>query len=124
MSAKPNTVEDYLARLRPDQRAALEALRAVIRAAAPEAKECISYDMPTFKLNGMLVGYAAHPNHCALYAGNADTVAAFAAKLAGFEISKGTIRFTPDKPLPADVVHHLVLAKLARNAAKSEKTRA
>lgn len=113
--ADPSTIDDYLAAVAPDQRAALQALREVIRAAAPEAEECISYKMPAFKLNGMLVGFAAHARHCALYAWNGTAVAEFAGDLTGLEISKGTIRFTPDKPLPPALVRRLVEAKIAKN---------
>lgn len=98
--ADPATIDGYLAALAPDQRAALQALREVIRAAAPEAEECISYKMPAFKLNGMLVGFAAHARHCAVYGWNGPAIAEFAGDLAGFEISKGAIRFTPEQPLP------------------------
>ena len=116
MADQPASVDAYLAALGPDQRAALQALRELIRAAAPEAQECISYKMPVFKLNGMLVGFAAHARHCALYAWNGTAIAEFAGDLAGFEISKGTIRFTPEKPLPPALVRRLVEAKIAKNA--------
>ncbi len=123
MTDRPDTIDQYLAGLSPDRRAVLQALRETIRSAAPEAEECISYQMPAFRLNGMLVGFASHANHCALYAWNATTVAAFAEDLKGFDISKGTIRFTPEKPLPDALVRHLVEAKVAKNAERP-KTRA
>ncbi len=117
--APPTTVDDYLARLGEDKRAALQALREVIRAAAPDAEECISYQMPAFKQNGMLVGFAAAKNHCALYAWNGSAVGLYAEELAGFDTSKGTIRFTPDHPLPEALVRRLVEMKLAKNAQKA-----
>ena len=120
MAAKPKTIDDYLAGLSPDKRAALQRLREIIHAAAPQAQECISYQIPAFKLNGMLVGFAAHANHCALYAWNSTTIATFADQLRGFDISKGTIRFTPEKPLPDDIVRHLVEAKVVRNAERAK----
>ena len=119
MTGKPATIDEYLSRVKPDQRAALQALREAIRAAAPEAEECISYQMPAFRLSGMLVGFAAAKNHCALYAWNGSTVAAFADELKGYDISKGTIRFTPDKPLPEALVRHLVESKVASNAERA-----
>lgn len=123
MAEDPASIDAYIAALAPDQRAALQALRETIRAAAPEAEECISYKMPAFKQNGMLVGFAAHARHLALYAWNGTTTAEFADELAGFEISKGTIRFTPDKPLPPALVRRLVEAKLAKNTERAKARR-
>ncbi len=123
MTGKITTIDDYLATVSEDKRAALQALRETIRAAAPDAQECISYQMPAFRLNGMLVGFAAAANHCALYAWNGTTVEAFKEELQGFDISKGTIRFTPDRPLPDSLVRHLVLEKVAINAAKAAARR-
>ena len=123
MPGHPSTIDEYLSVLSADNRAALQALREVIHAAAPEAKECIGYQMPAFKLNGMLVGFAAHANHCALYAWNGATIAAFAAELTDFDTSKGTIRFSPDKPIPAELVRHLVEAKVATNAERAKARR-
>ena len=119
MTGEAKTIDEYLARLGDDQRAALQALREMIRAAAPQAEECISYKMPAFRLNGMLVGFAAAKRHCALYAWNGTTVAEFAEVLKGYDVSKGTIRFTPDKPLPEALVRRLVEEKVALNAAKA-----
>lgn len=116
----PTTIDEYLALLSEDKRAALEALRRVIRAAAPDAEECISYQMPAFRLNGMLVGFAAAKNHCALYAWNGSAVGLFADELKGYHTSKGAIRFTPEKPLPEAVVRRLVEMKVAKNAQRSK----
>lgn len=123
MIDKPRTIDEYLSRLSEDKRAVLQALRAMIRAAAPEAEECISYQMPAFRLNGMLVGFAAAKHHCALYAWNGSTVDRFADELRGYDTSKGTIRFTPDKPLPERLVRHLVELKVAANAQRSKAAR-
>jgi uncharacterized protein YdhG (YjbR/CyaY superfamily) len=112
----PATVDEYLAGVPDDKRAALEALRATIRAAAPKAEECISYRIPTFRLNGMLVAFGATAKHCALYLLSAATVADFAEALDGYDTSKGTIRFRPDRPLPAALVRKLVKARIAENA--------
>ncbi len=124
MTDQPQTIDDYLARQTPANRTVLQALRETIRAAAPQAAECISYQMPAFKLNGMLVGFAAAKNHCALYAWNGATVADFAGDLQGYDTSKGTIRFTPDKPLPEALVRHLVEQKVAINAQKAQARKA
>jgi uncharacterized protein YdhG (YjbR/CyaY superfamily) len=110
------TVDEYLATLSDDKRAALEKLRKTIRAAAPDAEECISYQLPAFRLNGMLVAFGATANHCAFYPMSASTVAAHKDDLKDYDTSKGTIRFQPDHPLPAALVRKLVKARIAENA--------
>ena len=113
MGAKFRTTDDYLSSLSPDKRAALERLRRIVRAAAPGAEECISYQLPAFRLNGrMLVWFGAAKRHCAFYPGG--LVQAYKDDLKGFEISKGTIRFQPDNPLPAAIVRRLVKARIAK----------
>ncbi|PHY17949.1 iron chaperone [Caulobacter sp. BP25] len=109
------SVDDYLAKLPAEQRAALETLRGQIRAIAPEATEAISYGLPTFKLNGNLVHIGAAAKHCAFYPG--AVIEAFAERLKGFETAKGTIRFQPDAPLPPDLVRDIVGHRVAQNAA-------
>ena len=115
MAAKPKTIDDYLAGVSDDQRAALEKLRKTIRAAAPMAEECISYQVAAFRQNGMLVGFGATANHCAFYLMSAITVAAHRDELKKYDTSKSTIRFQADKPLPATLVRKLVKARLAEN---------
>jgi uncharacterized protein YdhG (YjbR/CyaY superfamily) len=112
---KAGTIDEYLAAVGPDQRAALERLRKTIRAAAPRAVECISYQMPGFRLDGkMLVWFGATANHCAFYPG--AVVEAHKDELEDYETRKGTIRFQPDNPLPAALIRKLVKARIARNA--------
>jgi uncharacterized protein YdhG (YjbR/CyaY superfamily) len=124
MSTKPKTkrkiktIDEYLAALSDDKRAALEKLRQTIRAAAPDAEECISYQLPAFRLKGMLVAFGAAGNHCAFYPMSASTVAAHKDELKDYETSKGTIRFQPDKPLPSGLVRKLVKARIAENAGR------
>ena len=109
-------VDKYLARLGADQRAALERLRKLIRAAAPGAEECISYRMPAFRLDGrMLVWYGAAAKHCAFFPGG--MVQEFAGDLEEFSTSKGTVRFQPGTPIPAPLVRRMVKARIAQNAA-------
>lgn len=108
------TIDDYLARVQPDQRHALETLRRAIHAAAPNVQECISYGIPAFRLNGRaLVFFGAWANHCALYPGSSSLLKKFRNELAFFQVSKGTIRFTPDKPVPLALVKKLVKARIA-----------
>jgi len=115
--AKPQTHDDYLATLPADQRAALETLRAQILAAAPDAREVFSYGIPAFRAGSgkgkVLVGYAAMKAHCGFYVFEGDLVSRFAGKLAGFSTSTGTVRFTPEHPLPAALVREIVAARLA-----------
>ena len=120
MASKPmtkvKTIDEYLARLSDDKRVALQKLRQTIRAAAPRAEECISYQLPAYRLNGMLVAFGATANHCAFYPMSAATVAAYRDELKEYDTSKGTIRFQPDNPLPAALVRKLVKARIAENA--------
>lgn len=116
MPAKPTTIDEYLASLGADKRAALEQLRQTIRSAAPKAEECISYGVPAFRQDGMLVGFGAGAKHCSLFLMNGHTVDAYGDLLAGYDTSKGTIRFTPDRPLPATLVKKLVKARIAENS--------
>ena len=96
-----------------DKRAALEKLRKTIRAAAPKAEECISYQIPGFRLDGrLLVAFGAAAKHCAFYPG-AFPVEAHKGELKNYDTSKGTIRFQADRPLPATLVRKLVKARIA-----------
>jgi uncharacterized protein YdhG (YjbR/CyaY superfamily) len=91
----------------PDKRVALENLRKTIRAAAPKAEECISYQLAAYRQNGMLVAFGATANHCAFYLMSSSTLAAYEDELEGYDTGKGTIRFQADKPLPAALVRKL-----------------
>src|SRR5438094_4487802 len=114
---KPRTIDEYLTKVKPDQRATLEKLRRTILATAPEAEECISYGIPAFRLNGRsLVFFGAWANHCSFYPGSSATLKKFQKDLKDFQTSKGTIRFTPDKPLPATLVKKLVKARVVESA--------
>jgi uncharacterized protein YdhG (YjbR/CyaY superfamily) len=108
--AQHKSVDAYLAAVPPDQRRALDKLRAQIRRVAPDATESISYGMPTFKLGGRPLAYfGAASKHLSLYA--LDTRLP---ELKSYDTSgKGTIRFTPDKPLPASLVTKLLKARIA-----------
>lgn len=120
MSPRARTIDEYLAALTEDKRAALEKLRKTIKAAAPRAEECISYQLPAFRQNGMLVAFGATPNHCAFYLMSSSTVEAHQEELKNYETSKGTIRFPADKPLPAALVRKLVKARIAENEGRSK----
>jgi len=113
-SGKPKNFDDYCARVNVEQRIALEKLRHVIRAIVPQAEECISYQLPAFRLDGkVLVACGATAKHCALYLMSGQIVERFEDSLAGYDTSKGTIRFAANKPLPATLVKKLVKARMA-----------
>ena len=118
MTGKPETIDEYLAALGDDKQAALAKLREAIKAAAPGAEECISYQVPAFRLNGMLVGFGATAKHCAFYLMSSTTVEAHRDDLKEYDTSKGTIRFRADTPLPADLVRKLVKARIAENGGR------
>jgi len=112
----PNTIDEYLASVNAHHRAALQKIRKAIHAAAPNAEECISYGIPAFRFNGRsLVYFGAWANHCAFYPGSSGTLKKFRNELRDFQTSKGTLRFSPDKPLPVALVKRLVKARIAEN---------
>jgi len=116
VKSKPSTIDEYLAGVDVDQRVALEKLRKTIRAVASGVEKCISYGIPAFRLNGrLLVFFGAWANHCAFYPGSSKILEKFRNHLKGFQISKGTIRFSPDNPLTASLVKKLVKARIAEN---------
>jgi uncharacterized protein YdhG (YjbR/CyaY superfamily) len=123
MAAKPKTIDEYLARVSAEKRAALEQLRQTIRAAVPQAEECISYGLAAFRLDGRpLVAFGAAASHCAFYPMSSSTVEAHKDVLKDYDTSKGTIRFPVDRPLPATLVRKLLKARIAENKA-SRKTK-
>ena len=114
----PRTVDEYLERVPEPARTTLKKIRTVIRSVAPpEATEGISYGMPTFKYKGMLASFAAFSDHCSLFPGAGPTIE-FRNELKNFQTSKGTIRFAPNKPLPAALLKRLVKARIAENERK------
>jgi uncharacterized protein YdhG (YjbR/CyaY superfamily) len=118
LRVKPTSVDEYLAALPAEQRAALEKLRRDIRAAAPGAEECIAYQLPSFRLDGRhLVSFGAAARHCAFYPG--AVVEEHLDELESYQTSKGTIRFQPERPLPAALVRKLVKAQIASRAAEA-----
>lgn len=112
-------VDEYLAQVPEEARAALEKLRKTIGAAVPKATEGISYGIPTFKLHGRaLVWYAAFKNHCSFFPLSSAMREAHGKDLEGYDItSKGTLRFSANKPLPAALVRKLVKTRIAENEA-------
>ena len=118
----PTSIDEYLAGVSDEKRAALQQLRKTILGVIPKAEECISYQMPAFRHEGrVLVYFAAAANHCAFYPGG--MVNEFKDDLEGYETSKGTIRFQPERPIPASLVRRIVKARVAQNAAKASKAK-
>jgi uncharacterized protein YdhG (YjbR/CyaY superfamily) len=116
----PKTVDEYLAGIPEPARSTLKKMRAAIRSAVPpQATEIISYRIPAFKHNGVLVWFAAFSDHCSLFP-TAAVIATFKNELKGFPTSKGTIQFPADKPLPTALIKKLVKARVAQNESKKQ----
>ena len=113
----PAAVDAWLAKLPKDQRAALQRLREQVRAAAPDAVETIAYGVPMFYAGtALLLGFNAFKHHVSLGVGSA-TLVTMRAELEGYDAAKDTVRFTPDRPLPASLVRKIVKTRLALHAA-------
>jgi len=118
------SVEEYMAAIPPDYREALEKLRATIKAAAPEAKETISYQMPAFRDQDLLlVSYAAFKDHCSLFPMSKQVIEDNREALAQYATGKGTLQFDVDSPIPAALVKRIVKARLAENAERRSRRR-
>ncbi len=118
--APARDVDAYLASLPEARRAALEKLRAAIKSAAPKAEELISYRIPAYKQNGMLVFFAAFKDHCSLFPASRSILTTFSSELAPFKISGTAIHFSPEHPLPAALVKKIVKARIAQNEARAK----
>jgi uncharacterized protein YdhG (YjbR/CyaY superfamily) len=112
-------VDDYLAAVPEQPRAALQKLRETIRAAAPKAPERIGYGIPMFYQQGPLVGLGASKNHCSFYVMSPAVMDSHKDELTAYDTSKGTIRFPADSPLPAALVRKLVDARIEENDRKT-----
>jgi uncharacterized protein YdhG (YjbR/CyaY superfamily) len=114
---KFNDIDSYIASCPEEIRKLLEQMRFTIRKAAPDAKETISYGMPAFAQNGILVYFAAFKNHIGFYP-TASGIEAFKNDLSLFEGSKGAVRFPLDKPLPLDLISRIVKFRIKQNLEK------
>ncbi|HUQ93344.1 MAG TPA: DUF1801 domain-containing protein [Bryobacteraceae bacterium] len=124
MKAAPGSVEEYLAALPEPARRTLIKVRSAVRSAVPlETTEDISYGMPTFRYKGPLVGFAAFAKHCSLFPMSLSVMDAFKEQLAGFQTSKGTIRFPVDKPPSAALVKKIVKARVLEKEQKIQSGR-
>jgi uncharacterized protein YdhG (YjbR/CyaY superfamily) len=110
------SVDEYLANTPEPARSTLKHIRAVIKSVVPkETTEVISYRIPMFKFNGMLVGYAAFAKHCSLFPTGSGVIEKFAKELKGYKTSRGTIQFPSDKPLPDALVKKIVKQRVKEN---------
>lgn len=112
----PKTVQEYLARVPEPARSTLNKMRAIIRTVVPrETTEVLSYGIPTFRYKKMLVALAAFKDHCSFFPLGSSALDPFAEELKSYRVSKGTLHFPVDKPMPAALVKKLVKARLAQN---------
>lgn len=112
------TIDEYIATFPQSTQKLLQQIRSVIAETAPDAKEAISYMMPTFKLNGNLIHFAGYKSHIGLYPGPV-AIEAFKEELRQYETSKGAIQFPLDKPLPLDLVKKIVEYRVKQSVKKA-----
>jgi uncharacterized protein YdhG (YjbR/CyaY superfamily) len=117
--AAPKDIDEYIAGFPPDIQEILQRIRATIRAAAPNAQEKISYQMPTFYLHGNLVHFAAFRNHIGFYPTPAG-IAKFQDQPAAYTGGKGSVQFPLDKPVPLDLIREIVEYRVQGNLKKAE----
>jgi uncharacterized protein YdhG (YjbR/CyaY superfamily) len=114
--ADPTTVDEYLATLPDDRRAAMEELRRAIRAAAQHAEEVITYKMPGFRTHGrFLVSYDAYKRHYSLFPASEAVIAGLGDEIAPYLAGRGTIRFPADRPIPMDLVRRVIEIRVIEN---------
>jgi len=108
----PEEIDAYLEPLPEEVRSALERLRCIIRETAPGCTERVSYGIPIFRLQRDLVGISAHKNHCSLHSMSPPLMKAMAEELKGFQVSGATIHFSPEKPLPRELVEKVIRERI------------
>lgn len=111
------TIDEYIGTFPEEDQIVLQKIRETIKKAAPEAKEVISYQMPTFRQNGILVHFAAFSQHYSLFP-TPSAVEVFSKKLTAYETSKGTIKFPKDKPIPHNLITEIVKFRVQENQKK------
>jgi uncharacterized protein YdhG (YjbR/CyaY superfamily) len=116
----PKDIDEYIALFPSQAQKTLKKLRSVIIEAAPDSTEVISYQMPTFRLNGNLVHFAAYKNHIGFYPGPSG-ILTFYDELSAYNLSKGTIRFPIDEELPYDLIIRIVKYRVKENLEKPRK---
>ena len=119
-STKFKTVDEYFATLAPKQRKLLTELRKTITKAAPKAEEVISYNIPAVRQGDVLVYYAAYAKHIGFYP-TSSPIVAFKKELVGYKVSRGTVQFPIDEPIPDKLVTQIVKFRLKEVAEKAKK---
>lgn len=119
VTTQARNVDEYIASFPKEVQTLLKELRSVIKAAAPNAEEVISYAMPTYKLQGNLVHFAAMKNHIGFYPAPSG-ISAFSKELSKYENSKGAVRFSFDEPLPLKLVEKIVRFRVKENIEKAK----
>ncbi len=119
-ATKFTTVDEYFSAFPESTQHILDVVRKTIKKAAPDAKEVISYNMPAFKLNGVLVYYAAHNEHIGFYP-TASPIVAFKDDLATYKSSKGAVQFPIDKPMPLDLIARIVQFRVREDKEKAAR---
>ncbi len=117
------SVDEYLARVPEEPRAALERLRGIIRATVPNAVEVVSYQIPAYRYGGLLVGFAAAQDHCTFHLMSTGVMRTHSVELRGYDVGKGSIRFRPGEPLPEALVKKLIRARVAENERRAKAKR-
>ena len=117
--AAPRTIDEYIAGFPREVQEILEEIRETIRAAAPDAEETISYQIPTFTLNGNLVHFAAFKKHIGFYP-TSTGIEKFKKQLAAYEGAKGTVRFPLDKPIPFALIGRITRFRVKENLARAK----
>jgi uncharacterized protein YdhG (YjbR/CyaY superfamily) len=123
--AAPENIDDYLAKVEPQRRAALQKLRGQILAVVKDAEECISYSMPAFRLpGGVVAGFLATKQGCSYFPFSGTTLDAMAGALAGYSRTKSGLHFDPARGLPTTLVKKLLAARRAEIVAYPQKKKA
>lgn len=120
MEAAAKNIDEYIAGFPAEVQKILQTLRATIRATAPDAEETISYSMPAFRQNGILVYFAGFKNHVSFFPTGAGR-AAFAEALSGYKGGKGTVQFPLDQPIPLELISDIVKFRVGENLGKAER---
>jgi uncharacterized protein YdhG (YjbR/CyaY superfamily) len=118
---KPKNIDEYISWFPMEDQKLLEQMRKAIKEAAPKAEEVISYGMPGYKLNTMLVWFAGFKNHTGFYPRGSSAIIAFKKELAGYKTSKGAIQFPKDEALPIALIKKMVKFRVAENLGKAKK---
>jgi uncharacterized protein YdhG (YjbR/CyaY superfamily) len=119
MRKKPAAIDEYLASVKPDRRAALEKLRRTIRSVVPDAEECISYSMPAFRYKGhVIAGFLATAKGCSYFPFSGTTLSTVSSDVAAYSRTKSALHFDPKHPLPVGLVRKLVKARIAETGTR------